>query len=129
MQALIDREGMFHDVRAMSQRMWRTLGSEDGQLAGNAARFLGECGEFVERLAFEMQCPDLMGMGLRGSIDTHTFRCGHCNQMQHGGTLGIWIPDSVMIGDPLWSIKEELADGGDTAWCVPCVRKLFKKAA
>lgn len=121
---MIDRPGMIQDVHAIERSIWHRGGYS---LSGEPSLLVHECMDFAQDLAFTEYCPELRGLGLKGKIDSHSYRCGNCDKMQNAGTLMIWISDGTMTGDPLWAIKEN--NGGDgTGWCVPCVRELIRKA-
>lgn len=122
----IDRAGMLRDVHAMIRRVWNKNG---GSLSGESLTFKNEAEKFERELAITAFCPDLRMFPLDCHVDSGSFRCGHCDQMRHGGSLMIYISDSTMMGDPLWAVLEEMRQAcAGTGWCVPCVRELFKSA-
>lgn len=68
--------------------------------------------------------------GLEESKSQNSYRCMHCNQMQPAGSSIIFVPDSVKVYDPAWSITEECNknkwNGHFSGWCLKCARKLGK---
>lgn len=60
--------------------------------------------------------------------DYHQWRCHACGHMQIG--VMVWVPDSVMKGDPQWSVTaaclRNYYNGHHSGWCIPCA-KTFKK--
>lgn len=120
----IDRYGMLQDVHAIIRRVWNR---NHGHLSGEPLEFKNEAESFERDLAISEFCPDLRTFPLDCTFDSHKFRCGNCRQMQHGGSLGIYISDSTMMGDPQWAVLENMRQArSGTAWCVPCVRKLLR---
>lgn len=65
--------------------------------------------------------------GLRSEKSDHQFRCSWCQKMQPAGSWMVYVPDSVLKGDPAWSIKDTLSrtrfNGSYSGWCVACAPK------
>lgn len=79
----------------------------------------------VQPRAKELGLPD----GLRVEPSSRgSWRCGHCGRMQHDGTEQVWVPDGARMGDPIWSVTESARrvafNGGSTAWCLSCAKRL-----
>lgn len=55
------------------------------------------------------------------------WRCSCCHKMQREGDWQVWVPDSVMRGDPEWSVTEAARqnawNGHLSAWCLKCAPK------
>lgn len=122
---VVDRQGMIQDVRRMIRDVWRR---NNNSLTGAAYEFKEMCQIVLNDLIYSVYCPDLRGL-LKMEIDSHSYRCGNCHVMQNGGSPMVWISDGTMMGDPLWAVTEENYNGSGTGWCVPCARKLIRKAS
>lgn len=79
----------------------------------------------VQDRAKELGLPD--GLRVEAQRRHGQWRCSNCNGMQPSGDK-IWVPDSVRVGDPAWSVTEACRqnayNGYHSAWCVPCARRL-----
>jgi hypothetical protein len=68
--------------------------------------------------------------GLKPEKRQDQFRCCNCLKMQHSGSWLVWVPDSVMPGDPVWSIEEAARlnshNGSHGGWCLACAPKAKK---
>jgi hypothetical protein len=51
--------------------------------------------------------------------------------MQPAGAMLVWVPDSVQMGDPLWSVIEQgrvnSFNGCGSGWCMSCAQRLCGK--
>lgn len=79
----------------------------------------------VQSLAKELGLPD----GL--SVDVSRaggWRCANCGRMQKGGAALVWVPDSVSVYDPLWSVvdagRRNAFNGSRSGWCLHCAKRL-----
>jgi hypothetical protein len=56
------------------------------------------------------------------------FKCGNCHTFQPGPTNLVWVPDTVLVGDPAWVIeeacRENARNGHHSGWCVLCAARL-----
>lgn len=70
---------------------------------------------------------------LRAEKSHRSWRCCQCHQMQQDNTWQVWVPDGVMAHDPDWSVTEAARrvayNGGLSAWCLRCAKKLGRGSA
>lgn len=69
--------------------------------------------------------------GLKAERSRSQYRCAACDKMQPGSTWLVWVPDSVMITDPVWSVIEagrlNARNGSHSGWCLSCALKVSGK--
>ena len=66
--------------------------------------------------------------GLNAERSRHgSWRCSACMKMQRAGSWQVMVPDSVLPGDPGWSVtdaaKANRYNGTFSGWCVKCAPK------
>jgi hypothetical protein len=92
-------------------------------------RWIDSMGEHVNpvvRLDVTAVCREL---GMSVDVASRDWRCGSCSRMQPNGAVEIWIPDSVMRHDELWSVLKAAKrfNNTSTAWCEACVAPFLRR--
>jgi hypothetical protein len=66
--------------------------------------------------------------GLEAVTSHDQYRCYNCRKMQPRGSVVVYVPDSVLEGDPAWSVTEAARlnayNGSGSGWCVKCAQNL-----
>ncbi len=68
------------------------------------------------------------GLRVERGIYGGGWRCCHCDIMQKPDAWLVWVPDSVRMGDPGWSVidagRRNAYNGSGGGWCLRCAQKL-----